>query len=152
MAAWSVLVGPILDIVSKFVPDPNKKAEIQLEILRMEQAGEFRRLEADLQMAQGQVDINKIEATSDSFWKSGWRPGVGWVGVVSLGLAYIPKAIMLTIMWVYQAYLILHGWDGTGTVPTLPIYPDLGITDIIGLLGSILGIGVLRSWDKKNGA
>jgi hypothetical protein len=33
----------------------------------------------------------------------------------------------------------------------LPPYPDMGLTDILGLLGALLGIGGMRSFDKWAG-
>jgi hypothetical protein len=33
----------------------------------------------------------------------------------------------------------------------LPVFPDLGVSDIIGLLMSMLGVAAMRSYDKKNG-
>ena len=102
-------------------------------------------------LMQGQIDINKIEAASPSFWNSGWRPGAGWVCVVSLGLTYIPKALVLTFMWGMQAWTILHHPDVHGNFATLPPYPDLGITDLFGLLGTLLGVGGLKTFERAKG-
>ena len=88
--------------------------------------------------------------------------------MASLGMAYIPKSIVITLVWFYQCYRILKETGGVivnkvaaeavGAVPEitytlvpLPVFPDLGTGDIIGLLGSMLGIAAMRSWDKKNG-
>src|SRR5437867_1952417 len=83
-------LGPILDIGSKLIdrifPDPAQKAQAQLELIKLQQAGEFKALEADLQIQVAQIDVNKTEAASSKFFVSGWRPAVGWVCV--LGLAY----------------------------------------------------------------
>ena len=66
-------------------------------------------------------------------------------------MVYIPKALVLTLIWAYQAIVIVHGWPGTGAPPTLPIYPDLGVTDLLGLMGSLLGLAGMRSFDKMQG-
>lgn len=105
------------------------------------------RIAAAFAVIQSQNDINRVEAASPSFWVSGWRPGVGWVCVASLGMVYIPKALVLTAIWTYQSYVVISAWNGTGQV-TLPVYPDLGVTDLLGLLGSILGIGAFRTAEK----
>lgn len=96
-----------------------------------------------------QSDTKKVKAVSSSFWVSGWRPAVGWVCVVALAMVYIPKAIVLTFIWTYQSHVVLSAWQG-GALPVLPIYPDLGVTDLIGLLMSMLGIGGLRTLEKLN--
>lgn len=101
--------------------------------------------QAETERMNGQVEINKIEAASESFWKSGWRPGVGWVCVVTLALAYIPKALVITVLWSIQAYAVVT------TGGPLPSFPELGLTDILGLLFSLLGIGTLRTVEKVKG-
>lgn len=100
---------------------------------------------------QGQIDTNKEEAKSSSILVAGWRPAVGWVGAVSLAMIYIPKAVVLTAIWTYQCYISLHSWNGALPVPVLPAYPDLGVSDLVGLLLSMLGMAGFRSFDKKNG-
>ncbi len=105
----------------------------------------------DAQLMQGQVEINKIEAASPDRYVAGWRPFIGWVGGVALGMVYIPKALVLTGVWTYQAVVIVSQWSGTAPPPMLPAYPDLGVTDLLGLLGSLLGFGVMRSYDKTKG-
>jgi hypothetical protein len=102
----------------------------------------------DTALMMGQVETNKTEAAHPSRFVAGWRPFIGWVGGVSLGMVYIPKALVLTLAWAYQAWVVMSAWNGTGPVPVLPPYPDLGVTDLLGLLGSMLGFGVLRSYDK----
>lgn len=107
------------------------------------------RIAAAFAVIQAQNDTNKIEAASPSFWVSGWRPGVGWVCVAALAMVYIPKAVVLTFVWTYQCIVILNAWHG-GALPVLPLYPDLGVTDLLGLLMSMLGIGGLRTLEKLN--
>jgi Holin of 3TMs, for gene-transfer release len=123
-------------ILGMFFPDKTEE-----EKARMAQA---------FAMVQGQLDANKEEAKSTSFWTSGWRPGVGWVCVAALGMIYISKAVVPTFIWTYQCFVILHGWNGTGS-PSLPLYPDLGVSDLIGLLLSMLGMGGMRMVEKLNG-
>lgn len=124
-------------VVDKIWPDKSEQEKLEI-------AGA-------IAAVQGQIDTNKAEAASSSRWVAGWRPAVGWVGALSLAMIYIPKALVLTIIWTYQCYLTLHAWTGTMPVPALPAYPDLGVSDLIGLLMSMLGMAGLRSYDKKNG-
>ena len=143
-----LLIGPLLDIGAKLIdrifPDPTEAAKAQLELLKLQQTGELAEI-------AGQLEINKIEAASPSLWVAGWRPGAGWVCVTSLAMIYIPKAAVLTALWTYQAIVLVNAWKGAGPAPVLPLYPDLGVTDLIGLLGALLGIGTMRSWDKTKG-
>lgn len=83
------------------------------------------------------------------FFVSGARPAIIWVCAVALACAYIPKCLVMSLMWTYQSYVLIGHWSGQGQLP-LPAYPDLGVTDLIGLVGSILGMSALRSVDKFN--
>ena len=72
MALLSALIGPVTGLLDKFVEDKDQKAALAHEISTM----------ADRhaqQLALAQVEVNKAEAASNSVWKGGWRPFVGWV-------------------------------------------------------------------------
>src|SRR5262245_42775139 len=73
-------------ILDKVIPDPAAKAAAQLELAKLNQAGEFKEMEDALARDLAQVEINKIEAASDDRFKSGWRPFAGWT--CGAGLAY----------------------------------------------------------------
>lgn len=140
---------PIIDkVLNLVIPDPEKAAEAKLKAAKMAQDGELAHLDADVKLALGQIGVNLEEAKSESLFKSGWRPAVGWVGAISLGLVYIPKALVITALWTAQAYMALKAAPDITTF-VLPVFPDLGVTDILGLLGSLLGFGILRQRDKE---
>lgn len=136
----------IKDIFDRVIPDPAKAAEAKQKLEEIASAKEGAVLDANLQLMLGQIDINKLDATSGNRFNSGWRPFVGWVCGGSLALVYIPKAIFLSVLWAYQAWTLVH----SGSM-VLPPYPDLGVTDLIGLLGALLGMATLRTVDKARG-
>ena len=133
------IIGGLLDaglrILDKVIPDPAAKAQAQLELLKLQQAGEFKALEADLQLALAQTEINKVEAASPDLFKSGWRPGAGWICV--LGLAYQFLAQPLAA-WASA----VNGW---------PVPPVLQLGDLYGLLFGMLGLGAYRSVERVKG-
>lgn len=102
----------------------------------------------DVSLLQGQIDVNKAEAAHQSVFVAGWRPGLGWTATVAFGLLYIPKAIVMTVIWTMQCWAVMGGWQAGTPVPILPVFPDLGVTDVIGLLMALLGMAGLRSFDK----
>ncbi len=103
------------------------------------------RIASALALLQSQADINKVEAGNPSPFVAGWRPFVGWVCGASLGLMYIPKAIVMTVIWTKMA------WAAAAAGALLPAYPDLGVGDLLGLLMSLLGLAGLRTFEKKTG-
>lgn len=88
-----------------------------------------------------QVELNKIEAASASVFVAGWRPAIGWVCAASLAVYYIPRFVMGTTLWCLAAW-------GQQALPPLP---EMGIGDILGLVGSLLGMSWLRTAEKKAG-
>lgn len=133
------ILGGILDaglkILDKVIPDPAAKQAAQLELLKLQQAGEFRQLEADLQLALAQTKINEVEAASPDLFRGGWRPAAGWVCVA--GLAY---------QFLFQP---LAAWSGGihGWAPP----PVLDLGDLYGLLFGMLGLGAYRSFERLKG-
>jgi hypothetical protein len=137
-----LFITAILDIIGKIgeriFPDPAQKAAAQLEVLKLAQAGDFKTLEADLQLALAQADINKVEAASPDFFRSGWRPFVGWI--CGLGLAY--QFLFLPI--------------ASGLAPALlpgaaVHFPPLEMQTLLTLLGGMLGLGGFRTAEKLKG-
>ena len=130
------LIGGLLDaglkVLDRVLPDPAQKAAAQLELLKLQQAGEFKQLEADLQLALAQTEVNKVEAASADPFKSGWRPAAGWVCV--LGLLY---------QFLLQPLL---AWGSVIQGYAAP--PVLELGDLYGLLFGMLGLGAYRSFEK----
>lgn len=90
-----------------------------------------------------QVELNKIEAAHSSVFVAGWRPAIGWVCAASLAVYYIPRFAVGTGMWVWACFQT--------TPPALVPLPEMGIADILGLVGSLLGMSWMRTQEKKAG-
>lgn len=115
-------------LIDRFFPDPEKKAAAELELFKMAQAG-------DLQKITKQLEINAKEAAHPSILVAGWRPAVGWV--CGFGLLY--QAVLHNFLnWIALMYAV---------PPLPPIDSDL----LIYILGAMLGIAGLRTYEKKSG-
>jgi hypothetical protein len=139
----------LTSVVNKF-PDGNAKELAKTQIEQMRANGNLAELASITDLAKGQENINAVEAASPSRWVAGWRPAIGWVCAVALALVYWPKAILLTTVWAWQCYAIIHiATDPMAII--LPAFPDLGVKELMGLLSSMLGIAWMRTYEKKNG-
>jgi len=126
----SALLGPATQLLDKFVEDKDKKNELAHEIATMAERHAQ-------ELAKGQLDINKAEASHRSIFVSGWRPFVGW----TCGFALCYHFIL--------AQLILFGVGISGhTVPPLPEF-DMG--SLMTVLMGMLGLGGLRTFEKTKG-
>ena len=126
-------IGAVLDIGGKLIdrlwPDPQKKAEAQFELFKLQQSGE-------LQAIAAQLEINKIEAANLSVFVSGWRPAVGWVCVSGFAIQFVVNP------------LATWGGELLGKAIT---FPSLELGTLMTLLGGLLGLGGLRTIEKING-
>ena len=139
--AFIDFLGPISTLIDKVLPDANARIAAKEKLAELQQQGELEEFKGELQLAMGQQAINLEESKSASLFKSGWRPAIGWVGAVALFTYYVPYTLVATYIWAAQVYQSHQ----------LVARPDLGITDLLGLLGTLLGFGVLRSHDKLQG-
>lgn len=130
---WDGIITAGLEIINKVIPDPAQKAEAQLKLLQLQQAGEFKQLEVDLQLAQGQVDINKIEAESDDLFKSGWRPMVGWTCALGFFAKYMGGPLLFVISQYFGHPIEL---------------PEIDTMELMPLLFGMLGLGAYRTYEK----
>lgn len=116
-------------LIDRLIPDPTEAAKAKLALAKMEKDGELAEMTA-------QTDINKIEAGSSSLFVAGWRPFVGWVG--GFGLAY--AAILEPML---RLIATLYGYTGA--------FPAIDTTVTMQVLFGLLGLGMMRSFDKFKG-
>ena len=135
-ALLQFLIGPVLQAVEKYLPDPQAKAQMQLELLKLQQSSEFKEIDAAVQMAGAQSDVNKVEAASTDPFVARWRPFIGWVCGVGLGVQFL-LAPLLT--WV--AGLLGHPFA----------FPQLDMGTLLTLLLGMLGLGGMRTVEKIKG-
>ena len=134
------VVGTILGIAGKLldkvIQDPAQKAEAKYKVLELAQKGELAELEAEVQLATAQLEVNKVEAASPSVFKGGWRPATGWVCVLGLFYQFLGQPLLT--------------W-GSNTWGYLPP-PALDTADLLTILMGMLGLGAYRSYERINGA
>lgn len=120
-----------------------QKTQLQEQLTAMDAALQKASADFDIAQMQGQVEINKIEAGSDSLFKSGWRPAVGWVCVSGLLIVFIVKPVL---PWVCQVGALMVGKQSV-----VPPIPDIPMGDLLTLLAGMLGLGTMRTVEKLKG-
>lgn len=105
----------------------------------------LREIEADLQRAQiaadsaaltGQLDVNKVEAASDSLFVAGWRPAIGWVCAVAFFWTFVLAPLLAFVA-------ALAGYTGK--------LPEMDLSELLPVLAGMLGLGYLRTKEKLSG-
>jgi hypothetical protein len=123
-------IGPLFEGILRFIPDKNERA-------RAQEMFDGQILNALTGLVQGQLEINKIEAGHQSIFVAGWRPFIGWVCGSALVMHYL---VLPLVVWV----AFLAGYD-------LGEAPKLDIGDLMVLLTGMLGLGGLRTYEKRIG-
>lgn len=128
-----LILGPLLslgkDLIDRFLPDPEKKREAEMELFKMAADGEMKQIIA-------QLEINAKEAAHPSLWVAGGRPFFLWIGGAGFGYAVLLQPML---SWLAR----IKGW------PEPPL-PDVDLLWVV--VSGLLGISSLRSVEKIKGA
>ena len=124
------LIGPVTNLVGKFIEDKDQKNKLAHEIATMAE-------KHAQELAKGQLEINKAEAQHKSLFVAGWRPFIGWTCGIALAWHFVLAPLTMFIC----AYLNV-------SIPELPQF-DMG--SLMTVLMGMLGLGGLRTVEKING-
>lgn len=119
------IVKTVGKLAGKFITDKDKLAEFNHEM-------GMTIFKSDM----AQMEINKEEAKHPSIFVAGGRPAVMWVCVLALLLNYVIGPL---VNWGFAIWL-----------PDI-VFPTLDDGPLMTLLFGMLGMGGLRSYDKKQG-
>jgi hypothetical protein len=128
------------DLIDKLIPDPQAKAAAQIQLLTLNQQGEFKEMDNDLERMKTAMSAINTEGASANKWTSSARPAFLYVMYVIL-LFGLPLAFM-SIWFPSQAHTVQTSFSAWVT----------GIPDsLMGLFGTgYLGYAGMRSFDKHS--
>ena len=130
MSLINSLIGPATKLLDKVIEDKDQKAKLAHELATMAD-----KLAHEQQLAQ--MAINKEEASSGSLFKGGWRPCIVWICGIAFGYHFVLQPVIIFVV-------ALVGIE----IPELPEF-DMGT--LLTVLGGMLGIGGLRTYEKQKG-
>lgn len=123
------LIGPITGLLDQFIEDKDQKAKLAHELATMSQ-------EHANSIALAQIEVNKIEAKGNWMQRS-WRPLIGLTCAVAFMWHFVLHPITLFMVAVF-------GVD-------IPNLPEFDMTSLLTVLGGLLGLGSLRTYEKAKG-
>jgi hypothetical protein len=126
----TALIAPITGLLDKFIPDADLKNKLAFQVATMAETHAQ-------ELAKGQLEINKAEATHKSIFVAGWRPFIGWTCGVALCWHFVLAPVTMFVC----AYLAVE-------IPELPTF-DMG--SLMTVLMGMLGLGTLRTYEKQKG-
>lgn len=116
-------------LLDKVIPDKDAREKAQAELIKAAQ-------DQDFQLALAQIKVNEEEAKSDSLFKSGWRPSIGWTCSVAFILHFVAFPIINFIIVGLGYKEVVISFD---------------MATLMTVLGGLLGIGGLRTYEKIKG-
>ncbi len=123
------LVQPVTGLLDKFIEDKDTKNQLAHEISTMAERHAQ-------ELAKGQLEINKAEAQSRNVFIAGWRPFLGWTMGFAMAYNYVIQPIAIFVL---------------GQLDYLVALPALDMTEMMPVLLGMLGLGGLRTYEKKKG-
>ena len=115
----------VAGIVDTFVETEEEKKAAEIILMKVQQ-------EPD----RWQTEINKIEAGHRTLFVAGWRPFIGWICGVGLGMHFI-------------AFPLLE-WT-TDLIGDKILAPQVDWQVLMTLVLSLLGLGATRTYEKSKG-
>ena len=124
------LNNPISSLLDKFVPDATERQKPAHEIATMAQKNAH-------EISMAQIEVNKTEAASSSIFKGGWRPFIGWVCGVAFAYHFVLQPFLIFVL--------------TTLGQPVPYLPEFDMASLMTVLGGLLGLGGLRTFEKYKG-
>jgi hypothetical protein len=125
----SGLAGPLFSLIDNLFTSDEERAEAKRKLVEMDQRGEL-----------AQIAVNMKEADSEHLFVSGWRPAVGWVCVAAFGYTFVVQP--------FAAFVALVAGMDKELIAALP---DLDLGAMMPVLLGMLGLGAMRTYEKKSG-
>jgi len=124
-------------ILDKIFPDKDKADAAKLKMFELQQQGAFAEIQNGFTLMLENIKVNANEALHSSIFVSGWRPFIGWTCGIALAYNFVA---MPFIVWATKCFY-----------PEAPEMPALDMTELLILLGGMLGVAGLRSKEIISG-
>ena len=125
----TALIGPVSNLLGKFIEDKDKKNELAHQVATMAE-------NHAQELAKGQIEANVAQAKHPSLFVAGARPAIMWICALGLFTSFfiMPLAEWATSIWAPEVVL-----------------PELNTGELMTLTLSLLGLGGMRSFEKSKG-
>lgn len=126
----SEVASLVQTVLSRVWPDKSEQLKAQFDLAKQES-------QQDFNLANSQIEVNKVEAASSSVFVSGARPYLMWV----CGAAFSWQFVLQPLI---SYFIVVLGHP-------LPPLPALDSEALNTVLFGLLGLGTMRSFEKIRG-
>lgn len=142
-----ILVGPITSLLDKVIPDKDKARQLAHDVTILVESNVHAQM-----MAQNAV--NEAQAQHGSIFVAGARPAIMWICGAGLAWNFVIQPIIMWIAFMIPQCPVIDGnfvYSQGFCAPDLSGAPQLDIAELTTILLGMLGLGTMRSYEKKNG-
>lgn len=126
------IAGGLFNLIDSLFTTEEERQNAKLKLIELQQKGQL-----------AQLAVNATEAQHENIFVAGWRPFIGWVCGFAFAYNFIIQPLFVFVIWAATTF---YGVD-------FPItsLPDLDMAALLTVLGGILGLGSLRTYEKRTG-
>lgn len=122
------LIMGLFGVVDRVIESKDARETVKLKLMELHANGDLK-----------QMEVNAKEAEHQSVFVAGWRPFVGWVCAVAFGWMFVLQPILVFVLAALGA-----GVD----IAALDVFD---MEAMLTVLGGLLGMGALRTYERKTG-
>jgi len=126
------IAGGLFELIDNLFTTDEERDNAKLRLIELQQKGQL-----------AQIAVNAVEAKHENIFVSGWRPFIGWVCGFAFAYNFVLQPVLVFAIWALTTY-----FNVDFPITTLP---DLDMTTLLTVLGGILGLGTLRTYEKRTG-
>ena len=130
------LLKGVFNVIDRVIPDKDAAQKAKDALESTESIQEFKLL-------LGQLSVNLKEAMHPSIFVAGWRPWIGWVCGMAFAYTYLVLPMMMFGVFTF---------GNAEMVKQVALMPALDMTMMFPVLLGMLGLGGMRTYEKKTGS
>ncbi len=121
------LIKEIGSTVRQVLPNKEAQRDFDLKIAEIADKAD----ERETSLIQGQIDVNKAEASNSNLFVAGARPFIVWVCGIGIAIEFVVRPLAVAV--------------------GAALFPHIDSNLLLGLLVPILGLGTMRTVEKMKG-
>jgi len=128
------VVKSVGDTLDNLFTSDEERMEAERELTKAKRSFDYKESKLVAEQNIAQMEVNKADANSGSFFQAGWRPAIGWVGAFALAYQFILYPLLVWAL----------------AVSSLDIKPPplIDANALYPIITGMLGIAGMRSFDK----
>jgi len=128
------VVKSVGDTLDNLFTSDEERMEAERELIKAKRSFDYKESKLIAEQNIAQMEVNKADAKSGSFFQAGWRPAIGWVGAFALAYQFILYPLLVWALAVSSLDI-----EPPPLIDANALYP---------IITGMLGIAGMRSFDK----